>query len=109
MDIMASFLQAEINTQELYDDIINYIISYHIRNGEFEGNEYIIKKMDHLNFIVYSEYPCVEEGREIHSALAIYRKDLLRKINIYAKTKGILIQEIEETAQMRAQEDDFLR
>ncbi len=38
MDIIASFLQAEINTQDLYDDIINYITSYHIREGEFEGN-----------------------------------------------------------------------
>lgn len=91
MDIMKSFLQAEINTQELYDDIINYITSYHIRNGEFEGNEYIIKKMDQINFIVYSEYEYGEKGREIHGAISIYRHDLIRIINDYAVTKRIVI------------------
>ncbi len=91
MEVIASFLRAEINTQELYDDIVNYVVSYHIRNGEFEGNEYIIKKMDQFNFILYSEYPCSEEGREIHAACAIYRKDLLREINSYARKKGLLI------------------
>lgn len=93
MDVMASFLQAEINTQDLYDDIINYIVSYHVRNGEFEGNEYIIKKMDQMNFILYSEYECGESEREIHAALAVYRHELLRAINSYARKKGISIRE----------------
>ena len=44
MDIIKKFLESEINTQGLYEDIINFITSYHIRNGEFEGNRYIIKK-----------------------------------------------------------------
>ena len=44
MNVMDRFLQSEINTQELYEDIIGFITSYHIRMGEFEGNEYIIKK-----------------------------------------------------------------
>ena len=92
MDIINSFLQAEINTQELYDDIINYITSYHIRNGEFEGNEYIIKKMDQINFILYSKYG--EREREIHGAISIYRHDLLQTINSYAKNKGILIRSV---------------
>lgn len=51
MNVMESFLQAEINTQELYEDIINFIISFHVRNGEFEGNEYVIKKMDRKRLI----------------------------------------------------------
>ena len=95
MDIINSFLQAEINTQELYDDIINYITSYHIRNGEFEGNEYIIKKMDQINFILYSEYEYGECEREIHGAISIYRHDLIQVINSHAKTKGILIRSVE--------------
>lgn len=54
MNILESFLQSEINTQELYEEIISFITSYHIRCGEFEGNEYIIKKMDQINFL-YSQ------------------------------------------------------
>lgn len=95
MDIIASFLQAEVNTQDLYDSIINYITSYHIRTGEFEGNEYIIKKMDQLNFIIYSEYEFGENKREIHGAMSIYRHDLLRAINDYAKGKGLYILDVE--------------
>ncbi len=95
MDIMNSFLQAEINTQELYDEIIDYITSYHIRNGEFEGNEYIIRKMDQINFILYSEYEYEEKGREIHGAMSIYRRNLLQTINRYAETKGILVRSVE--------------
>ena len=95
MDIMNSFLRAEINTQELYDDIINYITSFHIRNGEFEGKEYIIKKMDQMNFILYSEYEYGEKGREIHGAISVYRHNLLQAINHYAEAKGIVIRSVE--------------
>lgn len=56
MNVIEDFLRSEINTQELYNDIIYFITSFHIRNGEFEGNEYIIKKMDKINFIIFSEY-----------------------------------------------------
>lgn len=30
MDVLEGFLQAEINTQELYEDIMSFITSYHI-------------------------------------------------------------------------------
>lgn len=91
MNVIDSFLQAEINTQNLYDDIIYFITSLHIRNGEFEGNEYIIKKMDQINFIIFPEYENDKGGREIHSAEAIYGVTLIKKINEYAITKGIKI------------------
>lgn len=87
-------MQAEINTQDLYNDIINFITSYHIRNGEFEGNEYVIKKMDQLNFILYSEYENREIKREIHGAMSVYKHDLLRTINNYAETKGISTRDV---------------
>lgn len=44
MDVMSGFLRSEINSQELYETILQFVLSPHIRNGEFEGNEYIIKK-----------------------------------------------------------------
>lgn len=89
-DIITSFLQSEINTQELYDDIINFVTSFHVRNGEFEGNEYIIKKMDQTNFIIYSEYETEQIKREIHAAFSIYRHDLIRIINSRAESIGII-------------------
>ena len=40
MDVLNKFLQAEINSKEYYENIINFINLYEIRKGEFEGNEY---------------------------------------------------------------------
>lgn len=91
MNVLNKFLQSEINTQELYDEIISFILSFHIRNGEFEGNEYIIKKMDQINFIIFPEYSFENGEREIHAAEAIYRNDLINYINEYAIEKGIII------------------
>ena len=88
MNVMEGFLQSEINTQDLYDDIINFITSYHVRIGEFEGNEYIIKKMDQTNFIIYPEYEGEDGAREIPAAEAVYRENLIKRINEYALTKG---------------------
>lgn len=89
MNVLERFLQSEINTQELYDDIILFITSLHIRNGEFEGNEFIIKKMDQTNYIIFPEYEDEEGEREIHAAMSIYRNNLIKEINDYAITKDI--------------------
>lgn len=94
MNVLERFLQAEINTQELYDDMISFITSFHIRNGEFEGNEFIIKKMDQTNFIIFPEYEVEDGEKEIHAAQAVYRKNLIKEINKYAVTKDIMIREV---------------
>lgn len=91
MNVMEGFLQSEINTQELYEEIMNFITSYHVRNGEFEGNEYIIKKMDQTNFIIFPEYEDEDGEREIHAAEAVYRENLIKRINEYASKKTIII------------------
>ena len=51
--------------------------------------------MDQLNFILYSEYELEGNKREIHGAMSIYRHDLLRTINNYAKSKGLSLVEVE--------------
>jgi len=89
MDIMKKFLQAEINTKELYEEICHFIESYEIRKGEFEGNEYIIMKIDKDNFILFPEYED-KNGLSIPFARSIYKKELLDAINEYAKKKGII-------------------
>lgn len=94
MNILERFLQAETNTQELYEDVMSFIISYHIRCGEFEGNEYIIKKMDRTNFILFPEYTDADGERETHGAISIYRNNLIKEINNYAQVKGIQVIEV---------------
>lgn len=91
MNVMEGFLQSEINTQELYENIIDFITSYHVRNGEFEGNEYIIKKIDQINYIIFAEYKNEDGEREIHAAEAVYRENLIKKINEYALKKNIIV------------------
>lgn len=93
MNVLERFLQSEINTQELYNEIITFITSFHIRNGEFEGNEYIIKKMDQTNFILFPEYEDENGEREIHAALAVNRNNLIKEINDYAITKKIRVKD----------------
>lgn len=88
MSIIEKFLQAEINEQELYEAIIEFISSYEIRSGEFEGNEYIIKKLDRLNFLVFPEYE-INNQREIQFVECLYKDELITKINEYAKEKKL--------------------
>jgi len=91
MDVINGFLRSEINSQELYEAIVEFICSYHIRNGEFEGNEYIVKKMDQMNFFIYPEYEYPDGHREIHAAVALYRDQLLRHIHTRASEWGFEI------------------
>ena len=90
MDVLNKFLQAEINSKEDYESIINFINLYEIRKGEFEGNEYVIMKMDRDNFIIFPEYDDGEGGRQIPFSRSIYKNSLLDAINNYAKEKGII-------------------
>ncbi|MCA1063738.1 hypothetical protein QTG56_11045 [Rossellomorea sp. AcN35-11] len=89
-NVIKRFLQSEIMYQDLYVEIINFISNVHIRNGEFEGNEFIIKKMDQDNFIIFPEYTFRGESRrDIPYSTSIYRKNLLKEINDYAQKQGI--------------------
>lgn len=88
MDILNKFLQAEINSKKYYESIMNFINSYEIRKGEFEGNEYVIMKMDRDNFIIFPEYD--DDGMQIPFSLSVYKNNLMDAINRYAQKKGII-------------------
>ena len=90
MNILNKFLQAEINSKEYYESIIDFINSYEIRICEFEGNEYIIMKIDRDNFILFPEYDDGEDGIQIPFSLSIYKNNLLNEINKYAKEKRVI-------------------
>ncbi|GAA0182124.1 hypothetical protein SH2C18_45570 [Clostridium sediminicola] len=86
INVLDYFLNDEISSQELYDLIYEFITNPHIRNGEFECNRFIIKKMDRLNFIIYGEDIYIEDNhREIPYSISLYKKDLLLSINKRAK------------------------
>lgn len=82
--------QAEINSKEYYKSIIDFISSYEIRKGEFEGNEYVIMKVDRDNFILFPEYDDGRKGLQIPFSLSIYKEDLINAMNQYARGKGII-------------------
>ena len=90
MDVLNKFLQAEINSKEYYESIMNFIDSYEIRKGEFEGNEYVVMKVNRDNFILFPEYDDGEDGIQIPFSLSIYKNNLVDEINKYAKKKGII-------------------
>ncbi len=89
VDILKDFLEAEINTKELYDEMVYFINSYEVRRGEFEGNEYVILKMDRENFIIYPEHEDRKGNLDISFSMAVYKTDLLRQINKAARYKGM--------------------
>lgn len=91
-EIIHSFLEVEVSNQEYYDDIIRFIYSYNIRCGEYEGNQFVVKKMDILNFIVFEEYE-IDNKREIHHSFSISKKKLIKMINDYAKKQGFIFRE----------------
>lgn len=93
-EIVRSFLELEISDQEYYDGIIDFIYNGNIRNGEYECNEFIIRKMDLLNFIVYVEY-FIDEQREIHATFSMPKNKLLSLINRYARKQRFAIRELQ--------------
>lgn len=93
--VIDGFLETEITYQDFYDGIIDFITNDHIRNGEYECNEYIIKKMDLNNFIIFTEYtfPTGDTPRIIPTATSIDRDKLIGHINEHAKKKELHINE----------------
>lgn len=90
MDFLNSFLRSEINSKDLYVEILHFIKSNEIRKGEFEGNDYIILKLNRECFILYPEY-CDKNGTiDIPYAKALCKKKLLEEIDRYAKSKKII-------------------
>ncbi|AIQ49125.1 hypothetical protein R70723_26870 [Paenibacillus sp. FSL R7-0273] len=90
-NLIERFLDDEISSQELYDSIYDFVTSYHIRNGEFEGNYYIIKKMDKDNFFIFPENIFPDDHREIPSCISIYKDKLVDSINAHARKQALVV------------------
>jgi hypothetical protein len=89
MDILKEFLRDEIQSEEEGLDIINFIESFNIRNGEYEGNRYVLKKIDNLNFFIFPEDIYPDGHKEISGCISIYKTQLLKEIKEWAQSKGI--------------------
>ncbi|GAA0415888.1 MAG: hypothetical protein ACQEWU_07145 [Bacillota bacterium] len=89
-ELLQSFLEDEISDQEFYDGIIDFVYSFNIRSGEYECNRFVIKKMDHLNFIIFDEY-VIDDKREIHNSVSIHKNKFIKLVNEFAKKQGIII------------------
>jgi uncharacterized protein YydD (DUF2326 family) len=89
-NLIDGFLNDEISSQELYDSIYDFVMSFHIRSGEFEGNYYIIKKMDRDNFFIFPENIYPDTHREIPKCISVYRDNLIEKINAHAKKQAFV-------------------
>lgn len=91
MEMTQDFLRSEISDQKFYNEIIHFVTSHNIRNGEYEGNEYVIEKKDCNWFIIYSDYELRNGERLINSAEVFSMKELVAMINEYALGIGIKV------------------
>lgn len=82
MNILDQFLKYEIlESEELREEVLLFINSYEIRSGEFEGNEYILKKIDRKTFLIYAEYELPNGEKDYSSNAEIINiNNLLNKI-----------------------------
>lgn len=87
-----NFLLCEIDDKEMIEEILHFINSIHIRNGEFECNLHVIKKINLSTFIIYQEYEDVDGNKSVGLPLCgIFRKDLQMQILKRAKASGISV------------------
>ncbi|WLR54633.1 hypothetical protein LC048_19780 [Mesobacillus subterraneus] len=63
------------------------IWSGNIRCGEYEGNQFVIQKVDKDNFILFEEY-VIDGKREVHNAFSLNKSKLMKYINDYAHVQG---------------------
>lgn len=82
------FLVGELEYQESFSAILDFVMSVSIRNGEYEGNRTIFKKMDRENFILYTENMRKDNSRSIRGCIAITKDNLIDKINEIARANG---------------------
>ena len=87
--MIKDFLYSEMSIEELYKEVIFFINSDEIQKGEFEGNQYILKKIDKENFILYAEYEDKEGVVKDMSGTAqfIHKDKLIEMIEKYRQKK----------------------
>jgi hypothetical protein len=89
------FLADELQYLESCNAILDFVTSMNIRNGEYEGNFTVFKKMDTDNFILYTECAAENGLLSIPGCLAIGKDELVDKINEIMKLNRLELEEEE--------------
>ena len=90
MNKIEDFLKNEISYPEMYEEILYFIDSYDIRCGELECNEYVIKKIDRNNFLLFVEYVHLDREKEVFNSFSISKENLKKAREEYAKNIGLV-------------------
>ena len=69
-----TFLEMEVESKEMADEILHFINSFEIRKGEFECNCYVIEKLDLNTFLIYCDLTDQDGLRTVSDTFSIYRK-----------------------------------
>ncbi|MCL2556827.1 MAG: hypothetical protein FWE03_07445 [Firmicutes bacterium] len=90
-NILEDFLESETNDDDLALGIIKFINCGNIRNGEYECNMYIVKKIDYDNIMLYVDLTDNTGYHHIYNNFQISRFDLQEAILRGAKKWGYKI------------------
>lgn len=86
---LLEFLKAEIISEEARQGILAFISNWNIRTGEYEGNVFVVHKLDRKNILVYADEQWGGWGEDetrsrlISRCVPIYTKDLVELIQAY--------------------------
>ncbi len=89
METLKYFLRYEISNQGIYDEIMRLIKSTRIISGEVHCNEWVVRKIDLNNVVIYAEYEFSDGHVEIDKDLAFYKNDFIKILNDYVKRNGL--------------------
>ena len=97
--ILERFLLDEFQIEEARQNILYFMLNEHICSGEYEGNQFVLKKLDAFHFVLYQEdiYPN-DLRREISGCTAFTRRELLFPM---ARAAGKSVAELVEDAGFR--------
>lgn len=92
--MLNAFIGSELQYQENYDAILDFVVSMSIRCGEYEGCKFVVKKMDRDNFILFTEQ-VLEGNRVIKGCVAVGKEELIRRIEEAGREKEFTSEEEE--------------
>lgn len=86
---LIDFMKTEIVSEDVRQDILEFVSNWSIRTGEYECNVYVIHKLDRKNIIVYADEQWGEWGEDdmrnrlISRCIPIHTVDFIKEIKAY--------------------------
>lgn len=81
MDFIKQFLDTELIDLETYKTIYNFIALDNFRFGEYEGNQYIIRKINNIHIQIEDEVATKNTG--IPRVVSYRRREILHILENY--------------------------